>query len=163
MFREEYVELCRWLVRDLEERALWNDEIRRAILSSQGVSLRCVAGNNSFPAGSIQGISDIPDDLKRIYRTAWEIDPLAVIDLAADRGPFIDQSQSMTVHFATSSPSTMVSALCLGQFKVTTLLSDWTSNARVEARFEDWSVLRHYARPTVTSATQNRAYAHCIS
>ena len=47
--------------------------------------------------GSIQGIDGIPDDLKAIYRTAWEIPMQSLIDMAADRGAFIDQSQSLNL------------------------------------------------------------------
>jgi ribonucleoside-diphosphate reductase alpha chain len=47
--------------------------------------------------GSVQGIDDIPDDLKQIYRTAWEIPMRSLIDMAAERGAFIDQSQSLNL------------------------------------------------------------------
>jgi len=45
--------------------------------------------------GSVQSITELPDDLKSIYRTAWEIPMRAIIDMAADRGAYIDQSQSL--------------------------------------------------------------------
>ena len=48
--------------------------------------------------GSIQSISGIPDDIKAIYKTVWEISQKKVLDLAADRGAFICQSQSLNVH-----------------------------------------------------------------
>lgn len=48
--------------------------------------------------GSIQNISGIPDDIKAIYKTVWEISQKRVLDLAADRGAFICQSQSLNVH-----------------------------------------------------------------
>jgi ribonucleoside-diphosphate reductase alpha chain len=47
--------------------------------------------------GSIQGMDEIPADLKRLYRTTWELPQRALIDLAAARGPFIDQSQSLNL------------------------------------------------------------------
>lgn len=47
--------------------------------------------------GSIQNIEAIPDELKQIYRTAWEIPMRSLIDMAADRGVFIDQSQSLNL------------------------------------------------------------------
>ncbi len=59
--------------------------------------------------GSVQGIAQIPDDLKEVYRTAWEIDPLVVIDLAADRGPFIDQTQSMSLNVVNPTTDELVS------------------------------------------------------
>ena len=61
-----------------------------------------------FTLGSVQSIKQIPDDLKDIYRTAWEIEPLVLVDMAADRAPFIDQSQSMTL--AVEAPSTALLA-----------------------------------------------------
>lgn len=48
--------------------------------------------------GSVQNIDSIPDDVKAIYKTVWEISQKKVIDLAADRGAFIDQSQSLNIH-----------------------------------------------------------------
>lgn len=50
--------------------------------------------------GSIQNISEIPDDIKRLYKTVWEIPQKHVIDMAVDRGAFIDQSQSLNIHIA---------------------------------------------------------------
>ena len=48
--------------------------------------------------GSIQGIEEIPDDIKLLYRTVWEVSQKSIIDMAADRGAFICQSQSMNIH-----------------------------------------------------------------
>ncbi|KAI0706461.1 ribonucleotide reductase [Earliella scabrosa] len=79
----DYTHLCPWLVRDLTERQLWSEEVRTQIMRNNG---------------SVQSIDVIPEDLKEIYRTAWELEPFAIVDMAADRAPFIDQSQSMTLH-----------------------------------------------------------------
>ena len=46
----------------------------------------------------MQDINTVPEDLKAIYRTAWEIDSEAIIDMAADRAPYIDQSQSLSLY-----------------------------------------------------------------
>ena len=51
--------------------------------------------------GSVQDIDEIPDDLRELYRTAWELPMRALIDMAADRGPFIDQSQSLNLFMET--------------------------------------------------------------
>ena len=64
--------------------------------------------------GSVQSIKEIPDDLKDIYRTAWEIEPFVVVDMAADRAPFIDQSQSMTLAIEAPSTALLVSASFYG-------------------------------------------------
>lgn len=70
---------------DLTERGLWNDAIKNEIIENNG---------------SIQAIPGIPDDIKNIYKTAWEIPQKVIIQLAAERGPYIDQSQAMNIHIA---------------------------------------------------------------
>jgi ribonucleoside-diphosphate reductase alpha chain len=78
----EFLQINTYLVRDLQARGLWSDEM---------------AGRIRRAEGSIQGIAEIPDDLKVLYRTAWELPMRSLIDLAAERGPFIDQSQSLNL------------------------------------------------------------------
>ncbi|CAG0918059.1 unnamed protein product [Notodromas monacha] len=73
------------LLQDLSDRNLWDDDMKNTILAHNG---------------SIQNISTIPDDLKRLYRTVWEIPQKMIIKMAADRGAFIDQSQSLNIHMA---------------------------------------------------------------
>ncbi|KAJ2021394.1 ribonucleotide-diphosphate reductase subunit rnr1 [Coemansia sp. RSA 455] len=72
-----------WLLRDLVSRGLWDDGMRQ----------RLIAAN-----GSVQALPDVPEDLKRLYKTVYEIKQKVIIDLAADRGAFIDQSQSLNIH-----------------------------------------------------------------
>ncbi len=78
----EFLQINRYLVADLQRLGLWND----ATLG------RLVADN-----GSVQGLEGLPDELKMLYRTAWEIPMRSLIDMAADRSPFIDQSQSLNL------------------------------------------------------------------
>ena len=73
------------LLKDLTERGLWNDDMKNQMISSNG---------------SIQGIDGIPDDLKSLYKTVWEIKQKVILDMAAARGAFIDQSQSLNIHIA---------------------------------------------------------------
>ncbi|XP_015608332.1 ribonucleoside-diphosphate reductase large subunit [Cephus cinctus] len=73
------------LLRDLTERNLWNDEMKNEIVANYG---------------SIQNIEKIPDDLKALYKTVWEISQKIVLKMAVDRGAFIDQSQSLNIHMA---------------------------------------------------------------
>lgn len=82
------------LLRDLVERGLWTENIRMQILRDYG---------------SVQAIEEIPDDLKELFRTVWEISQKSIIDMAADRGAFIDQSQSMNIHLAKPSRSSITS------------------------------------------------------
>ncbi|KAI0715431.1 ribonucleotide reductase [Earliella scabrosa] len=78
----DYTEICPWLVRDLTSRALWSEELRLEIMRNHG---------------SVQNIAAVPEDLRAIYRTGWEIEPFVIVDMAGDRAPFIDQSQSMSL------------------------------------------------------------------
>lgn len=71
------------LLRDLTDRGLWDDTMKNQILAN---------------CGSIQNIPGIPDDIKNIYKTVWEISNKVIINQAADRGAFIDQSQSLNLH-----------------------------------------------------------------
>lgn len=78
----EFMQINRYLVQELKQIGLWSEEMRTRIKLSEG---------------SIQAINEIPDDLRAVYRTAWEIPMRSVIDMAADRGAFIDQSQSLNL------------------------------------------------------------------
>ncbi|KDR81141.1 hypothetical protein GALMADRAFT_222666 [Galerina marginata CBS 339.88] len=83
MHAEEYVALSSNLVYDLEQDGLWNDEIRLQIMAAQG---------------SVQSILPLPLWIKALYKTPWEINPRAVVDHAISRGPFVCQSQSLTLY-----------------------------------------------------------------
>ncbi len=90
--------MCPWLVQDLTVIGLWNDDIRATIIHNNGKHASCtMAAPCSLGTGSIQSIPQIPADIKAIYRTAWEIDPCSLIDMASDRAPFVDQSQSLSL------------------------------------------------------------------
>jgi ribonucleoside-diphosphate reductase subunit M1 len=73
------------LLQDLTERGLWDEDVKNMVVAHNG---------------SIQQIPNIPDDLKKLYRTVWEIPQKMILQMAADRGAFIDQSQSLNVHIA---------------------------------------------------------------
>lgn len=78
----EFVVVNKHLLNDLIELNLWNDEMKNRIISNNG---------------SIQKIEDIPDHIKEVYKTVWEIKQRTLIDMAADRGAFICQSQSLNL------------------------------------------------------------------
>ena len=78
----DFLQVNRYLVADLKESGLWNDEIRNRIKLAEG---------------SVQGITELPAEIREIYRTVWEIPMRSLIDMAADRGAFIDQSQSLNL------------------------------------------------------------------
>merc|ERR1719367_473658 len=78
----EFVQVNRHLLRDLVRRKLWTEELRMQLIAHNG---------------SVQQL-DLPDDLKALYKTVWEIKQKIVLDMAADRGAYIDQSQSLNIH-----------------------------------------------------------------
>jgi ribonucleoside-diphosphate reductase alpha chain len=78
----DFLQINRYLVDELKRLGLWTDATRDAIKLAEG---------------SVQGIEGIPSLLKSIYRTAWELPQKALIDLAAARGPYLDQSQSLNL------------------------------------------------------------------
>ncbi|MCW5960134.1 MAG: ribonucleoside-diphosphate reductase subunit alpha [Pyrinomonadaceae bacterium] len=78
----DFVQVNRYLVNELKALGLWNAEIRNKIKLSEG---------------SIQNIEEFSDEIKTIFRTAWEIPMKSLIDMAAARGAFIDQSQSLNL------------------------------------------------------------------
>ena len=78
----DFLQVNRYLVEELKKLGLWNEEMRTRIKLSEG---------------SIQGITEIPAELRAVYRTAWELPMRSLVDMAADRGAFIDQSQSLNL------------------------------------------------------------------
>ena len=78
----EFIVVNKHLLRDLTKLGLWDDDMKN----------RLIAAN-----GSVQNVPEIPENLKVLYRTAWEIPQRAILDMAADRGAYICQSQSLNV------------------------------------------------------------------
>ena len=77
----EFVMVNKHLIKDLQAINKWNPDIKTEIIRN---------------GGSVQTL-DIPDKLKAVYRTVWEISQKSLIDMSADRGPFVDQSQSLNI------------------------------------------------------------------
>ena len=78
----EFLQINRYLVDELQQRGLWSEDMSQQIKRAEG---------------SIQDIKEIPEDVREVYRTAWELPQRALIDLAASRGAYIDQSQSLNL------------------------------------------------------------------
>lgn len=92
----EFIIVNKHLMKDLVKLGLWNEEMKNQLFSSNG---------------SIQQIDSIPKDLKEIYKTVWEIKQKALIDMAADRGPFICQTQSLNLFIENPTISKLTSML----------------------------------------------------
>jgi ribonucleoside-diphosphate reductase alpha chain len=78
----EFIIVNKHLLKDLVKEGLWNKDMRQKIMAANG---------------SIQNIQEIPQRLKELYKTAWEISQKAIIEQAADRGAYICQSQSLNI------------------------------------------------------------------
>jgi len=78
----EFVQVNKHLLRDLIARDLWTEDLRSQLIAHNG---------------SIQHMK-VPEDLKELYKTVWEVKQRVIVDMAADRGIYIDQSQSLNIH-----------------------------------------------------------------
>ena len=78
----EFVVVNKHLIEDLKAAGIWSKEMKDLMVKA---------------SGSIQNITDIPDTIKSLYKTVWEISQKTIIDMASDRGRYIDQSQSMNL------------------------------------------------------------------
>jgi len=90
----EFVVVNKHLLKDLVELGLWSDDMKNKII---------------FHNGSVQAIDEIPQGVKNIYKTVWEIKQRTIIDMAADRGAYICQSQSLNLFVDTPSASKLTS------------------------------------------------------
>jgi ribonucleoside-diphosphate reductase alpha chain len=79
----EFIIANKHLMKDLIELGLWNETMRQKLIATNG---------------SVQPIPEIPQNIKDIYKTVWEISQKAIIDMSADRGAYICQSQSLNIH-----------------------------------------------------------------
>ena len=78
----DFLQVNRYLVAELKTLGLWTEATRARLKLAEG---------------SVQGLGELPESLRAVYRTAWEIPMRSLIDMAADRGAFIDQSQSLNL------------------------------------------------------------------
>lgn len=78
----EFAVVNKHLLRDLVKLNLWNDGLKNELIAANG---------------SVQEIDEVPDNLKELYKTAWEISQKVIIEMSADRGAYIDQSQSLNI------------------------------------------------------------------
>lgn len=81
----EFIQVNKYLVSDLIARGVWSTELKDRIIAN---------------AGSVQGLSEVPADIQLLYKTVWELKQKTLIDLAADRGAYICQSQSLNLFVA---------------------------------------------------------------
>jgi ribonucleoside-diphosphate reductase alpha chain len=78
----EYIIVNKHLLKDLVSLGMWNEDLKNKLIAANG---------------SVQNIAEVPDNLKALYKTAWELSQKAIIEMSADRGAYICQSQSLNV------------------------------------------------------------------
>ena len=90
----EFILPNKHLIKELSRKGLWTEQVQNKMIANKG---------------SIQSITAIPQSIRAIYKTSWEIPQRTILKQAADRGPFICQSQSMNIHMAEPSVSKLTS------------------------------------------------------
>merc|ERR1712025_1145727 len=145
----EFVQVNRHLLKDLIERDLWDEDVR----------VQLIAHN-----GSVQHIERIPSDIKELYKTVWEIKQRAVLDMAADRGAYIDQSQSLNIHMVDATTAKLSSmhfhawqlGLKTGMYYLRTKAAADAIKFTVEVdKVKRASLQSGSQRPSVTSTTSS--------
>jgi len=79
----EFVTINRHMLLDLIEKGLWSEDMKTMLIAANG---------------SVQNIPGIPEDMRELYKTVWEIKQKRIIEMSAERGAYIDQSQSLNIH-----------------------------------------------------------------
>ena len=90
----EFAVVNKHLLKDLLDRELWNYKLKQELMMNNG---------------SIQNIDGIPKDMKELYKTVWEVKQKNILEMSADRGPFIDQTQSLNIHMESPKSSQLTS------------------------------------------------------
>ncbi|MCG8927321.1 ribonucleoside-diphosphate reductase subunit alpha [Lentzea sp. CC55] len=127
----EFLQINSYLVRELKSRGLWTDAIRNRLKQDEG---------------SVQGVGELPEEVRSLFRTAWELPQKSLIELAAARGPYIDQSQSLNL-FVASPTIGKLSSMYLYAWKAG-LKTTYYLRSRPATRIQQATV----SVPTATSA-----------
>jgi len=142
----EFLQVNTALVRELKDRGLWTPEVREAIKRSEG---------------SVQGIAALPEDVRHLFRTAWELPQRALIDLAAARQPFIDQSQSLNLFLAAPTIGKL-SSMYLYAWKAG-LKTTYYLRSRPATRIQQATVSVTTGRPATPSTVTTPADSEAIA
>merc|ERR1712084_135667 len=138
----EFVQVNKHLLRDPISQGLWTEEMRMQLIAHNG---------------SVQGL-DLPSDVKALYKTVWEIKQRVVLDKAADRGAYIDQSQSLNIHMIDATTAKLSSMHFYGwQLGLKTGMYYWRTKAAADAiKFTvDVEKTRRASLSDSTAATSN--------
>jgi ribonucleoside-diphosphate reductase alpha chain len=129
----EFLQVNAALTRELKERGLWTADVRDAIKRAEG---------------SVQGIAALPEDVRMLFRTAWELPQRALIDMAAARAAYIDQSQSLNLFIAGPSIGKL-SSMYLHAWK-SGLKTTYYLRSRPATRIQQTTVTSTTAVPTMS-------------
>ena len=142
----EFLQINSALVRELKAHGLWTPEVRDAIKRADG---------------SVQGIEALPPDVRELFRTAWELPQRSLIDLAAARAPFIDQSQSLNLFL--SAPSIgKLSSMYLYAWKSGLKTTDYL-RSRPATRIQQATIGVVPAKPVAAEAEAEAAEAEALA
>ncbi|MFJ5986072.1 ribonucleoside-diphosphate reductase subunit alpha [Lentzea sp. NPDC092896] len=130
----EFLQINSYLVRELKARGLWTEAVRNRLKQDDG---------------SAQGIAELPEDVRSLFRTAWELPQKALIELAAARGPYVDQSQSLNL-FVASPTIGKLSSMYLYAWKAG-LKTTYYLRSRPATRIQQATTTTTTAVPVVTS------------
>ncbi|GIM72836.1 ribonucleoside-diphosphate reductase [Winogradskya consettensis] len=139
----EFLQINTYLVRELKARGLWTAPVREQIRRAEG---------------SVQGITELPADVRELFRTAWELPQKALIDLAAARAAFIDQSQSLNLFMSVPTIG-KVSSMYLYAWKAG-LKTTYYLRSRPATRIQQATVA---VLPALTPAPQAEADAEALA
>lgn len=149
----EFVVVNKHLLLDLVKRGIWNNDIKTKIIVANG---------------SIQDIIEIPQDIKEIYKTVWEIKQRSIIDMAADRGAYICQSQSLNLFIQDANFAKLTSmhfyawkkGLKTGMYylrtKAATDAIKFTVEKQAEAQIEPYAKPKEEAMAEITCSIDNK-------
>eukprot|EP01123_Difflugia_compressa_P007805 TRINITY_DN2175_c0_g1_i1.p1 TRINITY_DN2175_c0_g1~~TRINITY_DN2175_c0_g1_i1.p1 ORF type:complete len:637 (-),score=106.55 TRINITY_DN2175_c0_g1_i1:162-1913(-) len=150
----EFTVVNKYLLDDLMEHGLWDEDMKNRIISD---------------GGSIQDIPSIPDDLKLLYRTVWEIKQKDLIDMSADRGAFIDQSQSLNIFMSVPTYAKVTSmhfygwkkGLKTGMYYLRTKPASHAIQFTVDKqKLDEIRIREHYLSTPIATTTYSPLYAH---
>lgn len=154
----EFIVANKYMMQDLIKLGLWNESMMNKIKANNG---------------SIQNIPEIPENIKELYRTVWEISQKSIIDMAAERGAYICQSQSMNIHLTDANFGKMTSmhfyawkkGLKTGMYylrtKAATDAIQFTVQKEEQAQPKADQVAAGSAVPAGNEASQNQAAIQC--
>ena len=141
----DFIKINKYLVNDLGIIGLWNNDLKDEIIANNG---------------SIQKFDFIPNEIKEIYKTSWEIKQKSIIDLAADRTPFICQTQSMNLFFEEPTNSILVSSMLYG-WKRGLKTGSYYIRSRPKVKAQQFTIDPRLKKSTVVKEIKNETCDFC--